>query len=126
MKTKNTSANRSPAFTGIIRDAMGRFKSGCSGNPAGKPRGTISVAARIKAELKKVPPGQRMSWADALVQLIVKRAMEGDPRIIDLILRNAGSEFRRGLKEAVAEKADLMAKKPGKIGASGGSGKQLT
>ena len=115
-KPINQQAQRSPAFTGNIRDEIGRFKPGCSGNPAGKPRGSVSLTARMKAELDKVPPGQRMSWADVLAKLVVKRALEGDPRMIGLLLRHAGSEFRGVFKEATAENANLGTRKASKTG----------
>lgn len=97
------SAHQLPAFTGNIRDERGRFRQGCSGNPKGKPRGSISLTARIKAELQKVPPGQRMSWEELLAKLIVKKAIEGDPRMIDFLWRHLGSEFGRALKETITE-----------------------
>lgn len=91
---------QSPDFTGNIRDNMGRFKPGFSGNPAGKPPGSISITARIKAELKKIPPGQRMSCLEVLVRWIVRKAIiEGDQRMIELLWNHLDSEFKKELKK---------------------------
>jgi hypothetical protein len=53
------------------RDPRGRFKPGCSGNPAGKPPGTLNQATRLK------------QWLDAgdeeqAAQALIARAKEGN------------------------------------------------
>lgn len=44
-----------PVDTGEIRDEKGRFKPGVSGNPAGKPPGSISIIAKIKKKFEEEP-----------------------------------------------------------------------
>lgn len=44
-----------PEKTGIIRDEKGRFPPGVSGNPEGKPKGTLSFMTRIKQFLMQNP-----------------------------------------------------------------------
>ena len=124
--TRKSSPHRPPAFTGDIRDSMGRFKPGHSGNPSGKPPGSISIAALIKAELRKVPPGQSRSWGDALKNLVVGRAMAGDPKMIDLVLRYGGSEIKESLRSGDGNEYGPDGKKPSNMGLPGESGDQLT
>lgn len=44
-----------PDITGEIRNDKGQFLPGVSGNPAGKPLGTISIVAKIKAKFNENP-----------------------------------------------------------------------
>ena len=116
---------RLPDFTGNIRDEMGRFKPGCSGNPAGKPRGSLSLKARLKAELKKIPSGQSMSILDVLAKRIARRAViDLDPRMIKLVRDILGSEFGRAFKGD--GKLGHTGQKAKKYEGSRGSGGQLT
>ncbi len=36
-----------------------RFKKGESGNPNGRPKGTISITTEIKKKLEQIPKGQK-------------------------------------------------------------------
>ncbi len=66
-----------PKNTGIIKDSKGRFVKGFSGNPAGKPPGSISLVAILKKELQRCPEGQnKKTYADMLVRRILKEAIE--------------------------------------------------
>src|SRR5260221_8362252 len=53
------------------RDAGGRFKSGCSGNPAGKKPGTVHAATALRAVLRD---GEEA----AAVRLLVDKALAGN------------------------------------------------
>ena len=79
-----------PENTGDLqekRDGKGRFRKGVSGNPEGKPRGSISIVARIKEELGKAPNGQKTTYLEALVKQIFRKAiLEGDVAMIRLML----------------------------------------
>jgi hypothetical protein len=44
-----------PEKSGIIRDKEGKFVPGHSGNPAGKPPGTISAIAKVKQIFQENP-----------------------------------------------------------------------
>ena len=60
------------------RDELGRFVKGISGNPAGKPKG-ISITALVKAELKKAPEGQELTYAQLFLKKLFKKAIvDGD------------------------------------------------
>lgn len=47
--------NRMPVLTGNNRDKKGRFNKGISGNPNGRPVGSVSITSAIKKELNKLP-----------------------------------------------------------------------
>jgi hypothetical protein len=77
------------------RDDKGRFVSGISGNPKGKPKGTISIVARLRRELLKIPPGLPKEERKTYVELVVKKYFQsifsGSERIlIDLVDRIDG------------------------------------
>lgn len=75
-----------PDKTGNIRDKQGKFTKGYSGNPKGKPKGSLSITARIKEELKKRPKGQKISYLEALVKTILQKALiEKDKEMIKTI-----------------------------------------
>lgn len=44
-----------PQISGEIRNEKGQFVKGVSGNPLGKPKGTISVISRIKQIFEERP-----------------------------------------------------------------------
>jgi len=62
------------------------FKKGQSGNPNGRPKGTVSVVSKIKSKLKKIPKGQKHSYLNLLVERIFKDAIQdGNEQMIKLI-----------------------------------------
>jgi hypothetical protein len=74
---------QSPENTGGSRDGLGRFKPGCSGNPDGKPPGSISVIAQVKKKLLEMPIGEQKTYLDMLIDQIFKSAIiDGDPQMI--------------------------------------------
>jgi hypothetical protein len=44
-----------PEISGDIRNEKGQFKPGVSGNPVGKPIGTVSIVAKIKQKFLEDP-----------------------------------------------------------------------
>lgn len=59
------------------------YKKGQSGNPAGKPKGTVSITTAIKRELEKISPEQKKTWLQLTVKRILDKAVsEGDVQMI--------------------------------------------
>src|SRR6266536_6339065 len=61
------------------RDTRGRFRGGRSGNPAGRPRGSVNRAARAAMLLLD-------GEAEALTRKAVELALAGDPVALRLCL----------------------------------------
>lgn len=69
-----------PELAGNIRDERGRFKPGVSGNPAGKPKDTISITAAIRRRLEMLGPDQKRTVLEHLADNIMQDALDGKPR----------------------------------------------
>jgi len=76
--------NGKPEKTGNIQTKKDtKFKKGQSGNPAGKPKGAVSITTAIKQELLKIPPEQKKTWLALTVKRILQKAIaEGDTQMI--------------------------------------------
>lgn len=63
------------------------FKPGQSGNPNGRPKGAgISITTEIKKKLQEVPPGQKATYLELLLQRIMKQAItDGDAAMVKQI-----------------------------------------
>ena len=60
-------------------DNLKPFQPGQSGNPAGKPKGTLSLTALLRKKLNEVPPGEeRKTRGDLLVEATIRDAENGD------------------------------------------------
>lgn len=64
-----------PAQTGESRNPDGTFKPGVSGNPLGRPPGSISIVALLKKRLEEVPLGQVKTWAEQIVDMTLENAI---------------------------------------------------
>lgn len=79
-----------------------QFKPGRSGNPAGRPKGSKSLASVIQRELAahvivhEDGARKRITKQRAFVKQLVNKAASGDPRIMSLLLKNAGDEGEAG------------------------------
>ena len=63
-----------------------RWKKGESGNPAGRPAGSVSITAEIKRKLQEVPDGQQKSYLELLINRILKQAVvDGNEQMIKQI-----------------------------------------
>lgn len=80
--------NDMPAQTGESRDEQGRFVPGFSGNPQGRPKGSVSIVGEIKRKLQEVPEGQQKTYLELLVNRILKAAIQdGNDQQIKNILQ---------------------------------------
>jgi hypothetical protein len=61
------------------RDRSGRFRPGCSGNPAGKPKGARNRATRLAEELLD-------GEAEAITRRAIAAALDGEPTALRLCL----------------------------------------
>jgi Family of unknown function (DUF5681) len=93
-----------------------RFKPGQSGNPKGRPRGSVNVAIAFERALKEKvavnEDGQRklITKLDAAVKQLVNKAAMGDPRAMQLLVKitKVGSARAESVPEAgeVLDEAD--------------------
>lgn len=82
-KDLEISGEESPGNTGVIRDDKGRFVPGVSGNPDGKPKGSLSLVALLKRELEKISEGEKMTYADVFIKKVLKGAIiDGDVQLL--------------------------------------------
>jgi len=62
------------------------FKPGQSGNPAGRPPGSVSITTEIKKKLDEVPEGQKKTYLELLINRILKQAVvDGDVQMAKTI-----------------------------------------
>ena len=82
---------KSPDITGQKQGKGGppeefRWKKGESGNPAGRPVGSVSITAEIKRKLQEIPDGQQKSYLELLINRILKQAVvDGNEQMIKQI-----------------------------------------
>jgi len=86
-----TETIKSPDITGQKQGKSGppeefRWKKGESGNPAGRPVGSVSITAEIKKKLQEIPDGQQKSYLELLINRILKQAVvDGNEQMIKQI-----------------------------------------
>lgn len=76
-----------PAITGDNRNPDGTFKDGTSGNPNGRPPGSISIIGIIKKKLQEVPKGQMKELGELMAEQILELAyVKGDVTLLKEIV----------------------------------------
>ena len=70
----------------VERDERGRVLPGCSLNPAGKPRGTLSLISILKRLLQNPIPGSEVSYAEGIVTALLDKSLSGDIKAITTII----------------------------------------
>ncbi len=74
-----------PETTGKNRGNDGKFLPGVSGNPSGRPSESFSITKIIKEKLQEIPKGEKITYAELIIEQILIRASAGDPRMIKQI-----------------------------------------
>jgi hypothetical protein len=68
------------------RSARGRpFAPGVSGNPAGRPKGSGTLLSILRARLQEIPTGQRKTYAEGVVDVVLRKALEGNTPALKLV-----------------------------------------
>jgi hypothetical protein len=86
----NNSDNNTPDKTGIKQDT--RFKKGQSGNPNGRPVGSVSIVEGIKRKLMEIEPENKKTYYELFLSKLFRKAIkDGDVTLIrDMINRVDG------------------------------------
>lgn len=81
VKTETTEKNRAHLF-----------QPGVSGNPKGRPKGSLSIVSAIRQKLEKAPPGSEKTYLEMFVDRVMEKAMvDGDVAMMrDMIDRIDG------------------------------------
>ncbi|MCR6732839.1 MAG: DUF5681 domain-containing protein [Afipia sp.] len=88
-----------------------RFKPGQSGNPNGRPRGSVNLKTDLRSELSekiRIREGERslkVSKQRAMLKALVAKALKGDARAANVVLTLVGRLFE---PEAVAEEVPAL------------------
>lgn len=60
----------------VERDENGRLLKGSVLNPEGRPKGSVSITNKVRQMLQETPQGQTMTYLEAIVKVIMKKAIE--------------------------------------------------
>lgn len=52
------------------------FKPGESGNPSGRPKGSVSITAGIRKALAEIPPGEKRTRLAQVVDILIEKAIK--------------------------------------------------
>ena len=93
MQGKNQ--NENPEITGEKQDT--KFKKGQSGNPNGRPVGSVSIVEGIKRKLMEIEPENKKTYLDLFLSRYFRKAIkDGDVGLIrDMINRIDGTPQQR-------------------------------
>jgi hypothetical protein len=88
-----------------------RFKPGQSGNPNGRPKGSVNLKTDLRSELSEriqIREGERslrVSKQRAMLKALVSKALKGDARAANVVLTLVGKLFE---PEAAAEEIPAL------------------
>jgi hypothetical protein len=88
-----------------------RFQPGQSGNPNGRPKGSVNLKTDLRSELSeqiRIREGERslkVSKQRAMLKALVAKALKGDARAANVVLTLVGKLFE---PEAVAEQTPAL------------------
>ena len=88
MINKNPNSDKTEKIQKKTRGAPPEFlfKKGQSGNPAGRPPGSISITTEIKKKLNEIPEGQKKTYLELLINRILKLGVvDGNEQMIKQI-----------------------------------------
>lgn len=69
-----------------VRDPItGRFLSGSSGNPTGRPVGSLNLTTLLREALLETDSKDRKTRAQLVVLAVIGKALEGDCRAAELL-----------------------------------------
>jgi hypothetical protein len=75
-----------PAQQEIIRNPDGTFPPGVSGNPTGRPKGSVSLVAIARRKLPEMCAAGDKTNAEALVEKWLDDALAGDDKFFKMLL----------------------------------------
>jgi hypothetical protein len=88
-----------------------RFKPGQSGNPNGRPKGSVNLKTDLRSELSeriRIREGElslKVSKQRAMLKALVAKALKGDARAANVVLTLVGKLFE---PEAAAEQVPAL------------------
>jgi hypothetical protein len=91
--------------------ARTRFRPGQSGNPNGRPKGSVNLRTDLRSELSeqiRIREGERslkVSKQRAMLKALVAKALKGDARAANVVLTLVGKLFE---PEAAAEQVPAL------------------
>ena len=64
-----------------------QWKKGQSGNPKGRPKGSLSLTAILKEKLEKIPKGEKLAYKDLFIEKLLDKALvDGDFQSLKIIM----------------------------------------
>ncbi len=88
MTNKDTNSDNTEKIQKKKRGAPPKFlfKKGQSGNPKGRPPGSVSITTEIKKKLGEIPDGQKKTYLELLINRILKLGVvDGNEQMIKAI-----------------------------------------
>lgn len=98
IKTENTDKKQN-------KDKHWLFKPGQSGNPAGKPVGSVSIITEMKRKLSSLGPDQKRTYLETFVENLFQDALDTDGPSRKLVM-----QYIEGLPQQKLELTHLLPK----------------